>query len=147
MEEGRALQVIRIKLLPGAVNLYNFAAKTKWNVPQITLDEAKKKLEKIGKEQYSNGETIEYCIRLPGTIISFSIRRLLVKDTEGDEVGDADRNTFEVGFYDFSRNEWGDLGWNIYDVKGLSSGKYDTNGSYVDPTEPTDYSYLDPKEN
>lgn len=140
MDEGRALQVIITKLLPGVVNLYNFTAKYKWNIPQITLDVAKKYLFKIKKELYTNGEEIIYAVKIPGNIgttMEFTIQKLSFRDEEGDETGENRQNVFEVGFYDFSNTGWGNLAWTKYDVEGLARGDYDTvsaGKSYVDPT-------------
>ena len=120
-EEGYALQVIRVKLLPSIVNLYNFKAQT-WTVPPITLDEARKKLKKFRVEHFANGQAIEYSIKLPGTTISLKIQKLNHGRTHDEN---EDRIVFEIGFYDFSNTGWGDLGWNIYDVGELASGKYD----------------------
>jgi hypothetical protein len=136
MEEDQAFQVIKIKLLPGVVNRYNWVAKTKWNVPKITIDEARKRLIKVKKERFTNGEEIEYAIKLPGTIISFATRKLNHKEDE-DETVEGVGIKFEVGYYNFSLTGWGELSWNMYDVEGLSRGDYDTDkGDYdIDPVK------------
>ena len=121
--EGYALQVIKVKLLPGVVNIYNYMAKTKWNVPQITLNEARKQLRKINVEHFTNGQAIEYGIKLPGTTILFKIQRLSFKKDHGDAT---DKETYEVGYYNFLLTGLGESSWNMYDVKGLSAGDYDT---------------------
>jgi len=131
-EEAYALKVIISKLLPGVVNLYNWSASTKWHVPQITLDDARKELKKFRVENFTNGQAIEYGIKLPGTTISFKTQKLNHgrKALENEDI-----IAFEVGYYNFSITGWGDLNWNIFDVEGLAKGNYDTDkGDYdVDP--------------
>lgn len=126
MEEQYALKIMINKILPGVVHLYNFTATNKWHVPTITQEEARKQLKKANIEHFINGQQIIYSIRLPGTTIEFKIVKLN-HGRKHDE--NKDTIVFEVGFYDFTNINYGNLDWNMYDVTRLASGKYDN-----DPT-------------
>ena len=123
MEEQYALRVIIYKLLPHVVYFYNTVVTPKWGTSATTVEEAKRKLKKIKVVNYANGQEILYSISLPETTLEFNTRKLSYKKNDGDK---EDRDVFQVGFYNMMADcGWGDYRWTMYDVEGLSQGKYD----------------------
>ena len=124
IDEQNALQLISLKLIPKIVKEYN-SMSGKWGVPEITENEARKKLIKVRKERYANGEGIFYAIKLLGTIVNIVIQKLSFRKSDGDK---KDEDIFEIkyyDFYDFTQDSWGNYGWNIYNVEDLIQGDFD----------------------
>lgn len=126
MEEAHALQVIINKILPGVIEAYNHFAP-RWGYPKVTVQEVRKKLNKVKLEQYENGQEIEYIIRLPDIHLNFKSEKL---NHQTDDDPRNERTIFKVGFYNHFE---GESGWILYDIENLAKGNYDGDDrSYID---------------
>ena len=121
VEEQHALQLILKKLVPIAIGKYNLRAAVYISTPrtpQISIEEALRHFKKVGTEQFTNGQQINYSIKLPTTKMSIDFR--MKKLAFRKETGDAcNKIVFDISYYDFTEPGWGDLAWINYNIEDI----------------------------
>jgi len=121
VEEQHALQLILKKLVPIAIKKYNLKASVYVStprIPQISREEALRYFKKVGTEQFTNGQQINYSIKLPTTKMSIDFR--IFKLAYRKEFGDReDKNIFKISYYDVTEPGWGTFAWISYDVEDI----------------------------